>query len=455
MNKKKSITIFIILSVLIVITAVLAFVEFPIGLYDYNGYAKSIKLGLDLSGGVSAVFDVVDTDEDGNKIDKDTLRASLDGVVSSMQALLISKNYTEAVVSYDLSGDPTLTVEVPNVDDPERVFDLIGRPASLKITNGKEGTEEKVYIIGKKHLESVGLTQDPDYPSSYAVSLQFNKEGTTAFATATTENKGGQVVFFINNEKFMTVNVNTVISDGRAIIQQSNGGYSYEAAYELATRLQAGTFGVDLISREPNIVSPTLGDSAIRNSLIAGAIGMFLVLVFMFVVYRNFGLMADIALIIYVELLLVLCAVFGVQLTLPGIAGIVLGIGMAVDANIVIFERIKDEFKNNIGIAEPDFFSKPTRSADGKITSQGGIISVAFRRAAVTVIDANITTLIGAVVLWILGGQAVVGFAITLFISILVSMFTSLIVTRGLIYTLTGFDGYNNPKLYNLKKEAK
>ena len=120
-----------------------------------------------------------------------------------------------------------------------------------------------------------------------------------------------------------------------------------------------------------------------------------MVLVFMFVVYRNFGLMADIALIIYVELLLVLCAVFGVQLTLPGIAGIVLGIGMAVDANIVIFERIKDEFKNNIGIAEPDFFSKPTRSADGKITSQGGIISVAFRRAAVTVIDANITTLIG------------------------------------------------------------
>lgn len=437
---------------MIVVTAVLGFVQFPIGLYDYNGYAKSIKLGLDLSGGVSAVFDVKTTDEDGTPIDNATLKASLDGVVSSMQSLLISKGYTEAFVTYDMTGSPTLTVEVPNVDDPERVFDLIGRPASLKITKG--GDEKTVYIIGKKHLKAVGLTQDPDYPSSYAVSLQFNKEGTELFAKATTENKGGTVDFYINTEKYMSVNVNTVISDGRAVIQSSKGGYSYEQAYELATRLQAGTFGVDLTSREPNIVSPTLGDSAIRNGLIAGLIGLVLIMVFMFVVYKNLGLMANIALLIYVELLLILCAVLPwVQLTLPGIAGLVLGIGMAVDANIIIFERIKDEYRDSVGSGEPDLFSKAIRGSDGKITNQGGIIARGFRKAAVAVIDANITTIIGAIVLWIFGGQAVIGFAITLLISILVSMFTALIVTRGLIYALVGFKGSDNPAHYNLKRE--
>jgi hypothetical protein len=159
-NKKKSLTIFIVVGILIAVTAVFSVVEFPIGLYDYNGYAKSIKLGLDLSGGVSAVFDVGTVDEEGNEIDRDELRASLDGVVDSMQELLIEKGYTEAVVTYDMLSDkPTLTVEVPNVDDPERVFDLIGRPASLQITKG--GDAETVYIVGKKHLKQVGLTQDP------------------------------------------------------------------------------------------------------------------------------------------------------------------------------------------------------------------------------------------------------------------------------------------------------
>jgi protein-export membrane protein, SecD/SecF family len=253
----------------------------------------------------------------------------------------------------------------------------------------------------------------------------------------------------------MSVNVNTVITDGAAIIQSSNGGYSYEQAYELVTRLQAGTFGVDLTSREPNIVSPTLGDNAIKNSLIAGAIGLALVMIFMFVIYRNLGLMADIALLIYIELLLILCSVLPwVQLTLPGIAGIVLGIGMAVDANIVIFERMKDEFRDSVN-DNPDLFSKPIRGADGRVTSQGGIFARGFRKAVIAVVDANVTTIIGAIVLWIFGGQAVIGFAVTLLISIVISMFTAIVVTRGLIYALQGFAGSDNPALYGFKKKAK
>lgn len=453
MNKKKSIAIFVIVGIIIIVAAVFGFVKFPIGLYDYNGYASSIKLGLDLAGGVSAVFDVKDTDENGNKIDADTLKASLDGVKASLQDLLTSKGYTESVVTYNTTGKPTVTVEIPDVADPERVFDLIGRPASLKITKGDD--ENTVYIYGSKHLESVGVAADEKNSGSFVISLQFNKAGTTAFASATKENLNKKLDIYVNADKLMSVSVNEEINNGRAVISRSEGGYTYEQAYDLATRLQAGTFGVELTVRETNIVSPILGSSAIRDGLIAGIIGLVLVMIFMVIFYRGFGLMADLALMIYVEILLILCAILPwVQLTLPGIAGIVIGIGMAVDANIIIFERIKDEYRYGL-LDSGNLFLKPTRGSDGKITSQGGPISRGFRRASIAVIDANVTTLIGAVVLWIFGGSAVVGFAVTLFISIIVSMFTSLVVTRGFIGVLSGFDNCNDPKLYNLKKGVK
>ena len=223
----------------------------------------------------------------------------------------------------------------------------------------------------------------------------------------------------------------------------------------MATRLQAGTFGVDMTVRETNIVSPTLGTTAIRSSLIAGIVGIVLVMIFMVALYGMFGLMADMALLAYIELVLFLCSVLPwVQLTLPGIAGIIIGIGMAVDANIIIFERIKDEYRSGL-LGSDNLFLKPQRGSDGKITSQGGPISRGFRRAAVAVIDSNVTTLIGAIVMWIFGGTSIVGFAVTLFISILVSMFTALLVTRLNISLLGAFDNMNNPKLYKLKRSDK
>ncbi len=452
MSKKKSITIFVIVGILIILGAVFAAVPtFQIGksMYDYTGYARSIKLGLDLAGGVSAVFDA--SAPEGEELTNDEMKVRLDGVKASMEDLLTSKGYTESVVTYNTTGNPTITVEIPDVDDPERVFDLIGRPASLKITKG--GEEDTVYIIGSKHLEAVGIAaDDKKNDGTYVISLQFNKEGTTAFATATKENVNGKLDIYVNDEVIMEgVGVSKEISNGRAQIS-SNTGYTYEQAYDLATRLQAGTFGVDLKVRETNIVSPTLGTSAIRSSLIAAIVGLVLVMIFMVVFYGMFGLMADLALIMYTELVLFLCAVLPwVQLTLPGIAGIVIGIGMAVDANIIIFERIKDEYRSGI-LDSDNLFLKPTRGSDGKITSQGGPISRGFRRAAVAVIDSNVTTLIGAIVLWIFGGTTIVGFAVTLFISIVVSMFTSLVISRGLISLLSPFDEFNQPKLYRLKK---
>lgn len=443
---------------------VFAFVPtFPIGksMYDYTGYARSIKLGLDLAGGVSAVFDV--KAPDGETLTTDELKTRLDGVKASMEDLLTSKGYTESVVTYNTTGNPTITVEIPDVDDPERVFDLIGRPASLKITKG--GDEKTVYIVGSKHLKNVGVAPDTERNNgTYVISLQFNAEGTKAFAAATKENVGKTLDIYINDEILMKdVSVSSEISNGQAVIKQGGrstngnytGGYTYEEAYNLATRLQAGTFGVDMTVRETNIVSPTLGTTAIRSSLIAGIVGIVLVMIFMVALYGMFGLMADMALLAYIELVLFLCSILPwVQLTLPGIAGIIIGIGMAVDANIIIFERIKDEYRSGL-LGSDNLFLKPQRGSDGKITSQGGPISRGFRRAAVAVIDSNVTTLIGAIVMWIFGGTSIVGFAVTLFISILVSMFTALLVTRLNISLLGAFDNMNNPKLYMLKRSDK
>lgn len=460
MNKKKSIAIFTIACILLVLGMVFAFVPtFPIGksMYDYTGYARSIKLGLDLAGGVSAVFDV--KAPDGETLTTDELKARLDGVKASMEDLLTSKGYTESVVTYNTTGKPTITVEIPDVDDPERVFDLIGRPASLKITKG--GDEKTVYIVGSKHLKNVGVAADTEKNNgTYVISLQFNAEGTKAFAAATKENVGKTLDIYINDKILMKgVSVSSEISNGQAVIKQggdkTNGGYTYEEAYNLATRLQAGTFGVDMTVRETNIISPTLGTTAIRSSLIAGIVGIVLVMIFMVALYGMFGLMADMALLAYIELVLFLCSVLPwVQLTLPGIAGIIIGIGMAVDANIIIFERIKDEYRSGL-LGSDNLFLKPQRGSDGKITSQGGPISRGFRRAAVAVIDSNVTTLIGAIVMWIFGGTSIVGFAVTLFISILVSMFTALLVTRLNISLLGAFDNMNNPKLYMLKRSDK
>jgi protein-export membrane protein SecD len=242
------------------------------------------------------------------------------------------------------------------------------------------------------------------------------------------------MTILVNGEVLMSkVSVSDTISGGNATISNSSG-YTYSEAYELATSLQAGTFGVDLSVREQSILGPTLGENAIRDGLIAGAIGLVLIMIFMGIFYRKLGILASVALCIYVELLLIFCSILPwVQLTLPGIAGLVLGIGMAVDANIVIFERTKDEYRKG----------KSLISA----------LDIGFKKGRIAVIDANITTIIGAIVLWVFGGSSIVGFAITLLISIVISMFTALVVTRGLIKLALPFESIEG-STYGLKREV-
>lgn len=426
MNKKKSIVVLSIVSVFIILMAVFAVVEFPIAgtVIDYTGYAKTIKLGLDMSGGVSAVFEVQPDEFD----DLDT---RVNGTIDSLQSLLVSKGYTEATVTKGSSnGNTTIRVEVPDVDDPERVLDLIGRPATLEF-KGENNVDAENLLVGRDHLESAFVTTDSN--GNFAVGLKFNEEGTKKFAQVTKDYLNKSTYIFINGELYTTVTVNATITDGSAIIT-NNSGYTYQEAYDFATQLQSGTFGVKLRQTEVRNISPTLGENSIKVALIAGIIGVALIFLFMVIAYRGLGLAADIALLVYVVLLIWFCAVLPwVQLTLPGIAGILLSIGMAVDANVIIFERIKDEYRHS---------SKPI------VTS----IKTGFKRSTAAIIDGNITTLIGAVVLWILGSASIVGFAVTLFIGIILSMFTSLVITRLVLKCFMPLNS-TSAKFYGLKRE--
>ena len=421
MTRKKSIVVLVLLAIFIVLMTVFAVIEFPIGVYDYTGYAKTISLGLDLSGGVSAVY-IVDEEQ------TDDLQTRIDGTVTGLQTLLVSKGYTESVVSY---SNGKIRVEVPDVDDPEQIFELIGRPQSIEFRDG-EGSDVNVLIVGRDHIENAYVTYDES--GNYAVGLKFNSAGTKAFADATADLVGKTIYVYANNELYTQVNVQSAITNGQCIISRS-GGYQYQDAYDFVTQIQSGTFAVNLVKDEIRLISPTLGEGAITSSLIAAAVGTAIVFIFMAIVYRMMGVMADIALVIYILLLLWFCAVLPwVQLTLPGIAGIVLSIGMAVDGNVVIFERIKDEYKHT---------SKPIGTA----------VKTGFKRSLGAIIDGNVTTLIGAVVLWLVGSASIVGFAVTLFIGIILSMFTSLLITRLLMAIMLSFNS-SNPKLYALKRGA-
>lgn len=420
-DKKKSIVVLVLLAIFIVLMTVFAVIEFPIGVYDYTGYAKTISLGLDLSGGVSAVY-IVDEEQ------TDDLQTRIDGTVTGLQTLLVSKGYTESVVSY---SNGKIRVEVPDVDDPEQIFELIGRPQSIEFRDG-EGSDANVLIVGRDHIENAYVTYDES--GNYAVGLKFNSAGTKAFADATADLVGKTIYVYANNELYTQVNVQSAITNGQCIISRS-GGYQYQDAYDFVTQIQSGTFAVNLVKDEIRLISPTLGEGAITSSLIAAAVGTAIVFIFMAIVYRMMGVMADIALVIYILLLLWFCAVLPwVQLTLPGIAGIVLSIGMAVDGNVVIFERIKDEYKHT---------SKPIGTA----------VKTGFKRSLGAIIDGNVTTLIGAVVLWLVGSASIVGFAVTLFIGIILSMFTSLLITRLLMAIMLSFNS-SNEKLYALKRGA-
>ncbi len=420
MSKKKSIVISVILAVVVIVMALFIFPlngkdYWEAGKYDVYWVSKSIKLGLDLEGGMYVVYDMdLDSIEDSQRDE------AIEGTMSNLEALLFSKGYTEATVTRQ--GSDKLRVEIPSVSDTESLMNLIGEPAELEFRD----EDGNVLIEGGKHLQDASATL---YDGSYAVSLTFNDAGTEAFAKATSDNIGKKIAIYINGSKVIEPTVNTTISDGNAVI---TGNYTQAYANELAVKLKAGTFAVKLSPSENATISATLGNNALISSIIAGAIGLGIIIIFMLIVYKGMGVIASLALVIYTILMMyALALVPWVQLTLPSIAGIILSIGMAVDANVIVFERIKDE---------RGLLGKPIPTA----------VQVGFKKALPAIIDGNVTTIIGSIVMIIFGASSIRSFGITLLIGILLSMFTALLVSRLLFMISLSFND-DSDRYYSLK----
>ncbi len=442
MKKNKGILSLVVTAILIGVLGFTAAVGWG---NDHTGAAKNIKLGLDLAGGVSITYQVKDENPSESEM-KDT--------IYKLQKR-VEQYSTESSVYQE--GNDRINIEIPGVSNANEILDELGQPGSLYFIaqTGSDGTPNyqqvnatgdaaKDYQLTKslEELEADGslVLTGSDVKSAKAetmenqttkakeniVSLVFTKDGTKKFAEATTKAYEAQESIGIYYDgSFVSVpNVNNAIENGEA---QITGSMSFEEADALASTIRIGGLKLELEELRSNVVGAQLGEQAISTSLKAGVIGLAIVFLFMIFVYYLPGLASGLALLIYTELVIVILNAFNVTLTLPGIAGIILGIGMAVDANVIIFARVKEEMDRG----------KSVRNA----------LKTGFQKAMSAIVDGNVTTLIAAAVLWMKGSGTVKGFAQTLAIGIIVSMFTALVITRMIIYAFYAV-GLRSEKLY-------
>ena len=355
---------------------------------------NTVKLGLDLAGGVSITYQTVDP----NPSDVD-----MQDTIYKLQKRV--QNYsTEAEVYRE--GNNRINIDIPGVSDADAVLEELGKPGSLYFMD----PEGNIVVDGTMVASAqAGITEDNQKNKQYIVQLSFNDEGTKAFADATTKFVGQQIYIVYDNEVVSAPLVKEPITGGQCRI---DGMQDYETAENLASTIRIGSLSLELEELRSNVVGAKLGQSAMASSVKACIIGLIILAILMIVVFRIPGLAAVLALSIYVSLEILLLAAFNenITLTLPGIAGIVLSIGMAVDANVIIFTRIKEELG----------FGKTVGSA----------VKTGFQKALSAIIDGNVTTIIAAIVLMIKGSGTVVGFAQTLALGIVISMITALFVTR-------------------------
>ena len=380
------------------------------------GAASDIKLGLDLAGGVSITYQAV--------TENPTAEQMADTIYKLQQR--VEGYSTEALVYQEGSG--RINIEIPGVTDANAILEELGRPGSLEF----QDVYGNVLISGTdiKSAEAKSYTDNLGN-NSYEVALSLNDEGAKKFAQATEENLGSAIPIVYDGEVISAPTVQAVITNGNPSITNME---SYEAAQRLASTIRIGSLKLELRELRSKVVGAQLGEEAISTSLKAGAIGFVLVVIFMIAVYLLPGFASGIALTIYVALMIVLLNAFEITLTLPGIAGIILSIGMAVDANVIIFARIREELATG----------KTVRSA----------MKIGFQKALSAIVDGNITTLIAAAVLGLKGSGSVKGFAQTLALGIVLSMFTALVVTRLVLNALYAV-GLRSEKLYGVQKERK
>lgn len=380
------------------------------------GEDMSIPLGLDLSGGVSITYQVVDENPSAE---------DMSDTIYKLQKRVDSYS-TEASV-YQV-GDDRITVEIPGVQDANQILEDLGNPGSLEFQM-PDGT---VFMTGDMVADAQAATQTDTYGNKeYVVALKLTDEGAKIFGEVTSENIGKNLPIVYDGETISYPRVQTAITGGEA---QITGMADFEEAETLATQIRIGSLSLQLSELESSVVGAQLGSQAISTSLKAGAIGLAIVMVFMIIMYAVPGIAASLALAIYTTLVIATLYLFDITLTLPGIAGIILGIGMAVDANVIVFARIREEI------------------ATGKSVQTS--MKIGFQKAMSAILDGNITTLIASVVLMALGSGTVKGFAYTLMIGIILSLFTAMVVTRYILYSLYAL-GLKSEKLYGRAKERK
>ena len=412
---KKSTGIISLVLTVAVTAGLLALAAVGVG-ENKTGAAKNIPLGLDLAGGVSITYqakgETPSAEEMNDTIYK--LQKRVEGYSTEAQV------YPQ--------GDDRINIEIPGVTDANAILEELGKPGSLSFQDmsGNEllsGTDIKT-AEAKAYKDNLNNTD-------YEVALTLTDEGAEKFAEATAANIGSRIAIVYDGETISAPTVQTAITNGNAAITNME---SYESAEQLASTIRIGSLKVELEEIQSKVVGAQLGADAIRTSMLAGIIGFALVVIFMIIMYRLPGVAAGIALTSYVGITLGLLNAFEITLTLPGIAGIILGIGMAVDANVIIFARIREEI--------------------GAGKSVKGAIKTGFQKALSAILDGNITTLIAAIILSLKGSGSVKGFAHTLALSIVVSMFTALVITRLVMNAFYAL-GLQDAKLYGIQKERK
>ncbi|MDD3137373.1 MAG: protein translocase subunit SecD [Lachnospiraceae bacterium] len=379
-----------------------------------TGAAKNIKLGLDLAGGVSITYEATD---------KNPTAEQMSDTIYKLQKR-VEQYSTEASVYQE--GTNRISIEIPGVSDANSVLTDLGKPGSLEFQTA-DGT---VVLEGTDIKTAKAQTVQNDMKNKeYIVALTLTDEGKTKFAEVTAANIGKAISIVYDGAVISSPTVESAITGGEASI---SGMESYEAAESLASTIRIGGLQLQLQELRSNVVGAQLGEEAISTSLLAGIVGLSVVFVFMCIVYLLPGFASSLALLIYTGLVLVMLNAFNITLTLPGIAGIILSIGMAVDANVIIFARVKEEVTAG----------KNTKTA----------LTEGFHKALPAIVDGNITTLIAAIVLGLKGTGGVKGFAQTLALGIVVSMFTALVITRIIIFAFFEL-GIKNVKYYGIPKK--
>ena len=401
---------------LIIITALVIGGAF----WSVDPIQDNLNLGLDLKGGV-----MVRLQAQGSATDRDIAQ-----VIEIMRTRVDSLGVTEPVIQRE--GSDRILIEIPGIEDPESAIDLIGKTALLEFK-----TMDGEVILTGKDLVEAQEAKDPQSGQAY-VGLKFDAEGTKKFADTTsrlvseypdkgeTRSEGRHIAISLDGQMIQNPYVSEAIPSGEASI--SGGFETLEDARSIALLLRSGALPVPVEIIENRSIGPTLGADSITKSTQAGIWGLAIVMAFMLLFYRIPGIIADLSLVLYATLLLGILVALNATLTLPGIAGFILSVGMCLDANILIYERLKEEIRNG----------KSLRAA----------IDAGFNRAFVTILDSNITTVLAAAVLFFLGSGPIKGFAVTLTIGILCSMFTAITFTRFMLKAFVDSGLVKNTKLY-------